>query len=133
MNENLTSLIMLYSSLMDSIYDSSFQINKAAKNDDLNFVINESDNRERLVKIFEYVQNKIESIITNQQSLSKEEKEILLTWSQEVSTWYAKTTQFDEDTGSILETKKEALTREIALIFKNKELHKGYSLSSVKK
>lgn len=133
MNENLISLIMLYTTLMDSIYESSFKINSAAKLDNLNFVINESENRERLIKIFEYIQNKIESIITNRPSLDDTEKEILTTWSQEVSNWYQKTTLFDKETASVLETKKEALTKEIAIIFKNKEQHKGYSLSSVKK
>lgn len=132
-NEKLTSLIMLYTTLMDNIYDSSLKINTAAKNDDLNLVINESENRERLIRVFEYIQNKIEVIITNEKCLGEIEKEMLMTWSNEVALWYAKTTQFDQDTGVVLNSKKDGLTREIATIFRKKEQHKGYDLSSVKK
>lgn len=132
-NEKLTSLIMLYTTLMDNIFESSWKINTAARNDDLNLVINESENRERLIRVFEYIQNKIEHIITNEKNLEEAEKELLTTWSNEVALWYAKTTQFDQDTGAILNIKRDGLTRDIATIFRKKEQHKGYDSSSVKK
>ncbi len=121
-------------SLLDLALASSQKIASAARTENLDGVINETENRERLVNIIGKIQQSIEDQINqlNAAELQSEDLMILKAWFQDLSLWSDKMILLDRETVDILAQQKENTTKEIAHIFKNKEMFKGYNHSSKK-
>lgn len=120
--------------LLDLALSSSQKISSLAQLEDLDGVVNETDNRERLVNIIGHVQQIIENQINqlNAAELKSEDILILKAWFQDLSRWSEKMIEHDRETVEFLSQQKESTTKEIAHIFKNKEMFKGYNNSSKK-
>lgn len=121
-------------SLLDLALASSQRIASAARTENLDGVISETENRERLVNIIGKIQHSIEDQINqlNAAELNQEDILILKSWFQDLSLWSDKMIQFDRETVEVLAQQKENTTKEIAHIFKNKEMFKGYNHNSKK-
>lgn len=121
-------------SLLDHALSSSQKIQSFAKLEDLDGVVNETENRERLVNVIGQVQQVIENQINqlNAAELKSDDIMILKSWFQDLSIWSDKMIAHDKETVEFLGQQKENTTKEIAHIFKNKEMFKGYNNSSKK-
>lgn len=120
--------------LLDVALHCSQKISSLAQLEDLDGVVNETDNRERLVNIIGQVQQVIENQINqlNAAEIKAEEIMILKAWFQDLSIWSEKMIALDKVTVELLSQQKEDTTKEIAHIFKNKEMFKGYNNSPKK-
>jgi len=109
--------------MLDLALHSSQQIVSFAKLENLDAVINETDNRERLVNVIAKIQQSIEDQINqlNAAALSGDDIMILKSWFQDLSSWSEKMIAHDRETVEILSAQKENTTQEIAHLFKNKE------------
>jgi hypothetical protein len=126
--------IQQHLSMLDLALYSSQKISNFAKLDNLDGVISETDNRERLVNVIGTIQQKIENQINqlNAAELKQDDILILKAWFQDLSIWSDKMIELDKETVEHLNQQKDETTKEIAHIFKNKELFKGYNNTSKK-
>ncbi len=120
--------------LLDLALLSSQRITSLAQLEDVDGVSNETDNRERLINVIGHVQQIIENQINqlNAAELKSDDILILKTWFQDLSKWSEKMIEQDRETVECLSQQKENTTKEIAHIFKNKEMFKGYNNSPKK-
>lgn len=126
--------IQQHLSMLDLALSSSQRIASMARTEDLDGVVSETDNRERLVNIIAKLQHSIEEQINqlNASEVSGDDIVILKSWFQDLSIWSEKMIELDKETVEILSQQKENTTKEIAHIFKNKEMFKGYNHTSKK-
>jgi len=121
-------------SMLDLALASSKRITIYAKAENLDAVVEETENRERLVNIIGKIQKTVEEGINqlNAATLSQDDIMILKSWFQDLSTWSERMIELDKETVEVLGQQKDNTTKEIAHIFKNKELFKGYNHSNKK-
>lgn len=126
--------IQAHLALLDLALQSSSKIKAYALIEDLDNVANETDNRERIINIVGHIQHKVEKQIDQltAQDLSDDSLPILKSWFNDLAIWTDKMTSLDAETVDLLASQKEATTKEIVTIFKNKEVFKGYNLSNKK-
>ncbi|MBC7714116.1 MAG: hypothetical protein H7177_12305 [Rhizobacter sp.] len=134
MLNDLFENIQQHLSMLDLALHCSQKIFSLAKLENLDGVISETDNRERLVNVIGMIQQKIENQINQLNAAELQEADILIlkSWFQDLSTWSDKMIALDRETVELLSQQKEDTTKEIAHIFKNKEMFKGYNNSSKK-
>ena len=120
--------------LLDLALTSSQKIQSFAKLEELNGVVSETENRERLVNIIGQVQHVIENQINqlNAAEVTGEDILILNSWFQDLSLWSEKMIAYDKKTVDLLGQQKNDTTKEIAHLFKNKEMFKGYNATAKK-
>ncbi len=121
-------------SMLDLALASSKRITIYAKAENLDAVVEETENRERLVNIIGKIQKTVEEGINqlNAATLYQDDIMILKSWFQDLSTWSDRIIELDKETVEVLGQQKDNTTKEIAHIFKNKELFKGYNHSNKK-
>jgi hypothetical protein len=126
--------IQRHLSLLDLALASSIKITSLAKNENLDGLVNETDNRERLVNLIGQFQQAIENQINqiNAAELSSNDINILKTWFEDLANWSEKMIEQDRLTVELLAQQKESTTKEIAVVYKNKESLKGYNHSAKK-
>lgn len=129
MIETLFENIQEHLSMLDLAVQSSEKILTSARNEDLEGVVSETENRERLVNVVTKIQRTVEDQINllNAGDISPEGILILKAWFQDLNTFSEKMLACDKQTVEHLGQQKENTTKEIALIFKNKEIFKGYN------
>ena len=118
--------------LLDAALHSSQLIASHARNLNIEAVESEVDNRERLVNIISSLQSKIETICDDLDvfKLTQLEIQILRSWLNDVSAWSNKMIAYDQETVDCLNQQKINTAKEIAHVFKNKEMLKGYNHSN---
>jgi hypothetical protein len=133
LNEILGS-IQTHLSMLDLALASSKKITAHAQLENLDAVVSETENRERLVNAIGTIQGSIEKQINqlNAALLQPEDIKILKSWFYDLSVWSDKMIEADKETVEILSQQKEDTTKEIAHLFKNKELFKGYNHNAKK-
>lgn len=116
-------------SMLDLALSSSRKIAAYARLENLDAVVSETDNRERLVNVIGTLQSAIENKINqlNAALLQADDITILKSWFYDLSVWSDKMIEIDRETVEILSQQKEETTKEIAHLFTNKELFKGYN------
>lgn len=116
-------------SMLDKALQSSYRITLLAKEEKLDEVISETENRERIVNIITQIQHSIENQITqmNAAEFKPDDIAILKAWFHDLGQWSEKMISMDQATVEYLAQQKENTTKEIASLFKNKELFKGYN------
>lgn len=121
-------------SMLDLALGSTKKITIHAQAENLDGVVEETDNRERLVNVIGTIQKTIEDQINqlNAAELNADDIMILKSWFHDLSVWSDKMIELDKETVEILGQQKESTTKEIAHIFKNKEMFKGYNHSHKK-
>lgn len=129
MIEKLFDNIQEHLSMLDLAVLSSEKIRNFAKNEDLEGVVSETENRERLVNVVAKIQRDVENQINllDAGDISAEGILILKAWFQDLNTWSERMLTCDRETVEYLGQQKDNTTKEIALIFKNKEIFKGYN------
>ena len=126
--------IQAHLSLLEVALHTSAKIKFFANLGDIDQVISETENRERLVNIIGQIQSVIENKIQalGPQDMQEDSLDILKTWFNDLSNWSEKMIEIDRETVELLDQQKENTTKEIATIFKNKEMFKGYNHSAKK-
>jgi hypothetical protein len=116
-------------SLLDMALTCSEKIIVHATKGNLDAVINETENRERLVNVIGKVQGSIEDQINqlDASALTNDDIMILKAWFQDLAMWSEKMMACDRATIELLGQQKEETTKEISSLFKNKEMFKGYN------
>lgn len=116
-------------SMLDLAVSCSENIRNLAAKDDLNGVVSETENRERIVNIVTKIQREVEEQINllNTSDIKQEDILILKAWFQDLANCSERMLEYDRETVELLGQQKENTTKEIALIFKNKEIFKGYN------
>ncbi len=129
MIEILFENIQEHLTMLDLAVYSSEKIKSFAKLENLDGVVSETENRERIVNIVTQIQRKVEEQINllDVSQLSKDDVLILKAWFQDLGTQSDKMLAFDRETVEYLAQQKEDTTKEISLIFKNKEIFKSYN------
>jgi predicted nucleic acid-binding Zn-ribbon protein len=126
--------IQAHLSLLEMAQNSSAKIKFFALSGEVDSVSNETDNRERLMAVISQIQSGIETKISSlaPHDLEPDTLDILKTWFSDVAIISESIIEIDKDTLDLLTEQKEETTKEIATIFKNKEMFKGYNLSAKK-
>jgi len=129
MIETLFENIQEHLSMLDLAVLSSEQIKKFAKEENLEGVVSETDNRERIVNIVTQIQRQVEEKINQLDAsrLSADGIMVLKAWFHDLSIMSERMIAADKETVEFLGQQKEDATKEIALIFKNKEIFKSYN------
>lgn len=129
MIETLFDNIQEHLSMLDLAVLSSEKIRDFAKNENLEGVVSETENRERLVNIVAKIQRDVENQINllDAGDISADGILILKAWFQDLNTWSERMLTCDRETVEYLGQQKDNTSKEIALIFKNKEIFKGYN------
>jgi hypothetical protein len=134
MLNDILGSIQTHLSMLDLALASSKKIGAYAQIENLDAVVSETDNRERLVNAIGTIQGSIEKQINqlNAALLQPEDINILKSWFYDLSVWSDKMIEADKETVEILSQQKDNTTKEIAHLFKNKELFKGYNHNAKK-
>jgi hypothetical protein len=134
MMDELFESIQEHLCMLDLALASSQKIKAHAALENVDAVSSEADNRERLINVLGTIQQSIEEKINqlNAAALGASDIMILKSWFQDLSTFSEKMIVLDRETVEILAQQKEETTKEIAHLFKNKEMFKGYNHSSKK-
>lgn len=129
MVNSIFEAIQAHLSMLEMALHSSQKIKSYAALSDVDQVVNETENRERLVSIIGALQSTIESKISalTQEDLKDDTLPILKSWFNDLAIWSEKMIETDRETVELLNQEKEETTKEIATIFKNKEMFKGYN------
>ncbi len=129
MIEKLFGNIQEHLSMLDLAVNCSESIRNLAAKEDLEGVVNETENRERIVNVVTKIQREVEEQINllNPEDIKQEDILILKSWFQDLANWSDRMLAYDKETVDLLGQQKENTTKEIALIFKNKEMFKGYN------
>lgn len=129
MIEKIFENIQDHLAMLDLAVKSSENIRDMAKYENLDGVVNETDNRERLVSIVATIQKEIESQINLLEPASVRQADILIlkSWFNDLNLWSEKMLTLDQETVEYLSQQKENTSKEIAMIFKNKEIFKSYN------
>lgn len=116
-------------SMLDLAVSCSEKIRNFAQNENVDGVVDETENRERIVNIVTQIQHKIEGQINHLHpaDISSEELLVLKAWFQDLNVLSERMIKFDKETVEFLGQQKDDTTKEIALIFKNKEIFKSYN------
>ncbi|MDD0854631.1 hypothetical protein HBN50_16075 [Halobacteriovorax sp. GB3] len=135
MKEKLTSLLMRHIDLMDASIRSTNKLLTAASKGDISSIEEESDNRERLIKVIDrfqkFIEEEIQQLAGSQ--IDATGIDILKTWAYEVHKWVDKTERLDQEISEQLESLREETSKEISTIFKSRQQFKGYNLNNLKK
>lgn len=134
MIEKLFENIQEHLSMLDLAVNCSEKIKIFAEKEDLDRVVTETENRDRIINIVTTLQHQIEEKINllNPRDINQEGILILKAWFHDLSICSERMIAFDKETVEFLGQQKEGTTKEIALIFKNKEMFKGYNHISKK-
>lgn len=129
MIEKLFENIQNHLSMLDLAVTSSEKIKIFAANEDLERVVSETENRERLINVVTKLQRLVEDQINilNPEDVNQDDILLLKAWFQDLSICSEKMIALDKETVELLGQQKNQTTKEIALIFKNKEMFKGYN------
>ena len=121
--------------LMEQVLHESVNMLKAAKQKNIDQVIFASNNRDRLVNIVTSIQQQIEQALylSSPEYISQETLEIINCWGHDYEMIKSQVDELNDQMTKILEQEKEETTKEIATLFKNQEMIKGYNLQSTKK
>ncbi len=134
MIEKIYILVAQHLILLEKVILLSNNILKHTKLEDINSIVKESENRDRLVNIIAKLQGDIERVVEQlaPHIVTKELISVLKYWNIDLNTLCKKVNLIDQEIIEQLSEQKESLTKEIATIFQAKEQFKGYNLSSVK-
>ena len=126
--------IQRHLSLLDLAHISTMKITSLAKNENISGVVNETENRERLVNLIGQFQHAIEKQINqlNAAEITSSDINILKCWFDDLAKWSQAMIELDRETVDLLAQQKEDTTKEIAHLFKNKESLRGYNHSTKK-
>ena len=115
--------------LLELALKSSELICTYAQKEDLDGIVDETDNRQRIVNIITQAQRKIEDQINllDASDVNQETLLILKSWFNDLNIWSEAMLTLDRQTVELLAQQKENTGKEIALVFKNKEVFKGYN------
>lgn len=134
MIEKLFEGIQNHLSMLDLAVTSSEKIKIYAANEDLERVVSETENRERLINVVTKLQRAIEEQINilNPEDVNQDDILLLKTWFQDLNLCSERMIASDKETVELLSQQKSSTTKEIALIFKNREMFKGYNQGTSK-
>jgi hypothetical protein len=129
MIEALFENIQQHLSMLDLAVLSSEKIRNYAKNENLDGVVSETENRDRMVNIVNQIQSKLEEQINllNTNEISNNGTLILKSWFSDLNILSERMLTYDRETVEYLGQQKDDTTKEIVLIFKNKEIFKSYN------
>lgn len=129
MIETLFENIQKHLCMLELAVQSSEIIKNFAKNENLDGVVDETENRERIVNIVTQIQRKVEEQVNliHASDITSEGVLVLKAWFYDLNLFSEKMLQCDRETVEFLGQQKENTTKEIALIFKNKEIFKSYN------
>lgn len=129
MTEKLFLKIQEHLSLLDLAVQSSEKIKIFARNENIDGVVSETENRDRLVSVIAKIQGDVEEKINqlDGSEINIDEIQILKSWFQDLTNWSEKMLACDQETVEYLDQQKESTTKEIATIFRSKEIFKGYN------
>ena len=135
MSDIIYRQIMRHIDLMETSIRQAKAIRRAACEKDIDAVIWETENRDKVINIISMFQRNIEDAIESLkvEDVTKDLIDTLKFWTQDVAKWVDKTNQIDQEVVNILESEKEQTTKEIATLFQSKNKFKGYNLNDLKK
>jgi len=135
MDKELLSYIEEHTYMLSEIIKISEKIHANAKSVDLDSLLFDVENRERLINILGYIQRKIEDTVgeLKAEEIGQEILDTLGQWRAKVSTKLQIIKELDEQIVEYLCQNKDKITKEIGVIFQLKQRFKGYNLNNVKR
>ncbi|MCP4913843.1 MAG: hypothetical protein GY909_12090 [Oligoflexia bacterium] len=134
MIERCIEYIMIHTDIFDAINKSTNNLIVAMKNDDVDKIEFFIDNRDHVINLSKEVYSRIESFINNlpQEELTKENIEIIKSWSFDLSDQINSVQAKDNEIIEMLNEMKTNVGKEIGDIYKISQKFKGYNLNNVK-
>lgn len=137
MFEIIQNLVDEHLCMLEELYNVTTRIHAYARSSNVGPLVNEVENRERLMNILEHLQNKVTGLFDNFRVLNEEERQRLVkmakSWQMKVD---AKIHAIDQLNASILEEldqQKLQTLKEVFFLHQSKEKFKGYNLNNVKR
>ncbi len=129
MMNQLLGDIQQHLSMLDLAVKSSELIRNHASREELEAVVSETENRERIINVVTTLQRKIENNVNelDASNVTADDINLLKSWFNDLNIWSEKMLALDRETVELLGQQKDSTTREIAMIFKNKEVFKSYN------
>lgn len=121
-------------SMLDLAVNSSEKIRIYAQTENLELLVRETENRERIINIVTQIQRKVEEQINllHPKDISSDGVHILKCWFHDLNILSEKMLAFDKEAVELLAQQKEETTKEIAMVFKNRQVFKNYNHSEKK-
>lgn len=135
MIDQLHYSLMYHLSLLEKVEMLSQRILQQATKEDIDLILLEINNRDRLVNVLARIQVKIEEQI-NQSSIQSPVKginELLECWKVDLASKIAKIDEIDQQIDQFLHNQKKQLQKDIANVYDVKEKFKGYNLNETRK
>lgn len=135
MKLDINDLLAEHKIMFDKVIKSTELLYRMALNNMYPELAAETDNRQRLISIIAHLQNKIEIEIDklDGESIPLYLIDILNEWKFEFSQKTHQVRQVDRKIVDLLTRNKDQISKEIAHLFKDRELFKGYNLTNVKR
>ncbi len=134
-HEYVYRLIMVHLGIFDVISDLTNRALMALSENNLESMMYDLQNKDRLINILSEVQAEIEDLIetTAQENIDSEFVNIIKTWSNDLNLNLEKISHLDMELTDALNNAKDETSKELASIFRSFEQFKGYNLSTTKK
>ena len=134
-NNDLKKQIRQHQSFVEEILSVSKKIFQHSVELDLTLLVHEVGNRQRMINILEFLQRQIEKKIDafKPEDINQEIYDALLNWRTFTSEKINKIERFDHKIVESLSKNQDEISKEIASLFRQRDLFRGYDLSSVKR
>lgn len=108
---------------------------KHAQASEFNEVQAQTENRKRLIRTIELIQEKIEKFVEEipQEYRNQEVVDIVTNWENQTAQKIEKILELDNEIVTIVSKERDKIHQEISYVFEKKTKHKGYDLSNVKR
>lgn len=136
MNPDLSANLKRHIDLLGSIESSSSSIIESLSKEDFDKAENSIENRDRLINLVTEVQGKIETELSNANtvaSLTSEDIRIVKTWQLDTQEIVAKVELRNQELIRVLEAMKKVTGQDISEIFKKRQKFKGYNLNNLQR
>lgn len=126
-------LLQRHIDLMDRVVVASQLIFEAASEMEIDQVVLEMENRERLIKLVSYFQEQVEQFLKSDKfDSSQTHVEITKCWFNDLSKWAVKVSDLDDLTSHLLEAQKKKVSEEMISVNGNRKKMGGYNLTNLK-
>lgn len=135
MFERVLLMLQIFTARLDQCNKETLSILKCVHSGDFEKLEEITNNREKLLDIITQEQERIEKTINTiiSEELTATNINIIKSWAFDTQNWINRTSKLDQSIIEALNNSKDAVTKEIATVFKSKAAFRGYNLNDVTK
>lgn len=128
----LSNLVKRYELIINEMMNATYQIKECAVEFDLEQLMFETDNRDRLISMLSFIQAKIDEHINVEVNLKDEDIKSVKLLNDRLKKIVYDIAKIDEIIIDLLSQDKERTREEISRLFQSRQKIKGYNLNNVR-